>query len=623
MYDVIVVGGGHAGIEAAMATARLNHKTLLIVGNFERIGNMPCNPSIGGPAKGIVVREIDALGGVMAKVSDKTLLQIKMLNSSKGPAVRALRAQIDKVKYPKMMQELIRMQENLDTIVKYVEEILVENGKVSGVKLEDGTIINSRVVIICTGTYQASRVLRGHTSVISGPDNERTTAKLSESLRNLGFKLLRLKTGTPPRIKKDSIDYSKTIPQYGDGDNLKFSEETESIRPLSLQLPCYLTYTTPLTHEIIKNNLDKSSMYGGLVEGVGPRYCPSIEDKIVRFQDKERHQIFIEPESELLDQMYIQGLSTSMPIEIQEQIVRSIPGLENAEFVRYAYAIEYDAIDPQQLKHNLESKHIDGLFFAGQVNGTSGYEEAAGQGLMAGINAALKLENKEPLVLKRNEAYIGVLIDDLVTKGVKDPYRLLTSRAEYRMLLRHDNSEDRLLKYGYEVGLVSKERYEKFLEKQAKINEVMKAVEDVKLTPKAEVNEYLLNHNLNVINEKISGFEFLKRPQTTFADLENLLNVNFGEEEIKEKALINIKYYGYIEKAEKEAKKLELMENRKIPADFDYDAIHNLSSEAKEKLKKVRPETLSQASRISGVNPSDIAIILVWLEKASYDVKGV
>jgi tRNA uridine 5-carboxymethylaminomethyl modification enzyme len=616
MYDVIVIGGGHAGVEASLACARMNVKTLLVVGNFDRIANMPCNPSIGGPAKGIVVREIDALGGQMAKTSDKTLLQIKMLNSSKGPAVRALRAQIDKIKYPKMMQEIIKNQDNLDTLVKLVYEILVEDGKVIGVKLEDGTTINAKTVIICTGTYQSSRILVGHSFRQSGPDYEKTTSELSKSLKSLGFKLIRLKTGTPPRIKKDSIDFSVMIPQSGDDADIKFSNETKSVRPLSDQLDCYLTYTSPLTHKIINENLGLSSMYGGIVEGIGTRYCPSIEDKIVRFSDKERHQIFIEPESELLDEMYIQGMSTSMPIDVQEKMVRSVPGLENAVFAKYAYAIEYDAIDPQQLKHSLESKNISGLFFAGQVNGTSGYEEAACQGLMAGINAALKLQGKEPLVLKRNEAYIGVLIDDLITKGVRDPYRLLTSRAEYRLLLRHDNSEQRLLKYGYQVGLVSKERYEKYLEKEKKVQELIEIVKGIKLTPKPEINKYLLDQNKSVINEKISGFEFLKRPDNIFEDLENLLNISLGDSEIKDRALVEIKYSGYIEKAYKEAKKMELMENRKIPADFDYDALHNISSEAKEKLKKVRPETLSQASRISGVNPSDIAIILVWLEKA-------
>lgn len=614
MYDIIVIGGGHAGVEAALASARLNNKTLMIMGNFKKIASMPCNPSIGGPAKGIIVREIDALGGQMAKAVDKTLLQIKMLNMSKGPAVRALRAQSDKIAYPKYMQDIIKNTPNLETKEVYVTGLIVEDGVVKGVKLENEEPIYAKAVIIASGTYLSSRILVGHSFHMAGPEEEKTTTGLSENLRNLGFKLLRLKTGTPPRIAKDSIDYSKMIPQKGDPIPLKFSNETIEVRPYEKQFDCFLTYTSPLTHKIIKENLHLSSMYSGLIEGVGPRYCPSIEDKIVKFADKERHQIFLEPESEFMDEMYIQGLSTSFPHDIQEALVHSVPGLENAKIIRYAYAIEYDAIDPQQLKRNLESKSVQNLFFAGQVNGTSGYEEAACQGLMAGINASLKLANREPLILRRDEAYIGVLIDDLITKSIKDPYRLLTSRAEYRLLLRHDNSEKRLLKYGYQIGLVSEERYQNFLSKEKAIKELIEKVKEIKITPKNEVNEYLQKNNKQVINEKISGFEFLKRPDNDFNDLENILKIELGEEEVKEEALIEIKYFGYIQKAYKEAKKMEVMENRKIPENFDYDKIKNISYEAREKLKKVRPQTLSQASRISGVNPSDIAILLVWLE---------
>ena len=614
MYDIIVIGGGHAGVEAALASARLNNKTLMIMGNFKKIASMPCNPSIGGPAKGIIVREIDALGGQMAKAVDKTLLQIKMLNMSKGPAVRALRAQSDKIAYPKYMQDIIKNTPNLETKEVYVTGLIVEDGVVKGVKLENEEPIYAKAVIIASGTYLSSRILVGHSFHMAGPEEEKTTTGLSENLRNLGFKLLRLKTGTPPRIAKDSIDYSKMIPQKGDPIPLKFSNETIEVRPYEKQFDCFLTYTSPLTHKIIKENLHLSSMYSGLIEGVGPRYCPSIEDKIVKFADKERHQIFLEPESEFMDEMYIQGLSTSFPHDIQEALVHSVPGLENAKIIRYAYAIEYDAIDPQQLKRSLESKSVQNLFFAGQVNGTSGYEEAACQGLMAGINASLKLANREPLILRRDEAYIGVLIDDLITKSIKDPYRLLTSRAEYRLLLRHDNSEKRLLKYGYQIGLVSEERYQNFLSKEKAIKELIEKVKEIKITPKNEVNEYLQKNNKQVINEKISGFEFLKRPDNDFNDLENILKIELGEEEVKEEALIEIKYFGYIQKAYKEAKKMEVMENRKIPENFDYDKIKNISYEAREKLKKVRPQTLSQASRISGVNPSDIAILLVWLE---------
>ena len=616
-YDVIVIGGGHAGVEAALATSRLGLDTLMIVGNVMRISNMPCNPSIGGPAKGIIVREIDALGGQMAKTTDLTLLQIKMLNLSKGPAVRALRAQSDKVKYPRMMREICFNQENLEIIEAYVTDTLVNRSKVCGVRLESGEEIGAKAIIIASGTYLASRILCGHEFYQSGPDQEPTTTKLSECLKALGFDLIRLKTGTPPRIKTASIDFSKTTPQYGDKTKLRFSDDTpyEAIREFSKQALCYLTYTTKETHEIIRANLGKSSMYGGIVEGVGPRYCPSIEDKVVRFSDKERHQIFLEPESEEIDETYVQGFSTSMPHDVQEKMVHSLPGLENAVIAKYAYAIEYDAINPLELKANLETKKVENLFFAGQVNGTSGYEEAACQGLMAGINASLKLKGKEPLILRRDEAYIGVLIDDLITKGVKDPYRLLTSRAEFRLLLRHDNAYDRLIGHGHDVGLVSDERFNKYLEKKERINNLIDTVKEIKITAKKEVNDYLTSNNLSPISEKVTAEEFLKRPEATFEILDNIIDEELDkDEEIREQALIEIKYSGYIQKAYKEASKLEKMESRKIPSDIDYDNIVNLALEAREKLKKVKPETIAQASRISGVNPSDITMLLVYLE---------
>lgn len=617
IYDVIVIGGGHAGVEAALACARLGNETLMIVGNIMRISNMPCNPSIGGPAKGIIVREIDALGGQMAKTTDETLLQLKMLNLSKGPAVRALRAQSDKVTYPRLMREICFNQEHLEIKEAYVEELTLDGDTVNGVILEGNVKINTKSVIIASGTYLASRVLCGHEFHQSGPDQERTTTKLSECLKNIGFDLLRLKTGTPPRIKTNSIDFSKTIPQPGDNVPLRFSDDTpySKIRPIEKQALCYLTYTTPLTHKLIKDNLEKSSMYGGIVEGIGPRYCPSIEDKVVRFSDKERHQIFLEPESEEIDETYVQGFSTSMPHDIQEQMVHSLPGLENAVIAKYAYAIEYDAINPLELKNNLETKKVNYLFFAGQVNGTSGYEEAACQGLMAGINASLKLQGKDPLVLRRDEAYIGVLIDDLITKGVKDPYRLLTSRAEFRLLLRHDNAYDRLIKHGYEIGLVSQERYDKYLNKRERINKLIEKSGNVYITPKKETNEYLESKGLPVINEKITGEDFLKRPDVTFDDLNNIIEDKLSEDfEIKEQALIEIKYAGYIQKAYREAEKLQKMESKKIPDDVDYDLVTNIALEAREKLKKVKPHTIAQASRISGVNPSDITMLLVYLE---------
>ena len=622
MYDIIIIGGGHAGVEAALACARLNNKTLLISGNFKMIATMACNPSMGGPAKGVVVREIDALGGEMGRAIDKELIQIKMLNMSKGPAVRALRAQVDKVQYPKYMQNLILEQEHLDFKEAYVEKLITESKKVKGVVLENGELIYSKIVIIATGVYMSSKILVGHTYRKEGPDQQRTSSGLSNSLRELGFQTIRLKTGTPPRIKKDTINFENLQIQPGDNEFWKFSEETKDndVIKYENQQPCYLTYTTSETKEIIMKNLNKSSMYSGLVEGVGPRYCPSIEDKVVRFNTKDRHQVFLEPESLYIDEIYIQGLSTSFPNDIQDRLVKSLPGLENAVIAKYAYAIEYDAIDPTQLNASLESKDIENLFFAGQVNGTSGYEEAACQGLIAAINASNKINNKNPLILRRDEAYIGVLIDDLITKGIKDPYRLLTSRAEFRLLLRHDNSEERLIEYGYNSGLISKERYDRYLKKKNDINNLIELIDKVYITAKPEINEYLTKNNKSVINVKISGKEFLRRPDTNFADLVNILGLNLEySKDVFEKALIQIKYAGYIEKEYKEASKLKSLQSKIIPRKINYDNIVNLASEAREKLKKVRPENISQATRISGVNPSDISILLIYLEGNKFE----
>ena len=613
-YEVIVVGGGHAGCEAALAAAKKNHKTLLVTGRIENIATMPCNPSIGGSAKGIVVREIDALGGMMGKCADRSLLQIKMLNYAKGPAVRALRAQADKVTYPKEMLKILQSQENLEIKETMVEDLIIENNIVKGIVTKTGEKIYSDAVILTTGTYMKADILVGSTRRREGPHGEEPSNFLSDNLKKYGFKVL--KTGTPARIEKSSIDFSKTKIENGDSEYRVFSFDNNPQYKIEEQLPCHLLYTTEETHKIILDNLNKSSMYGGLddIKGIGPRYCPSIEDKIVRFKDKERHQLFLEPESIYYDDIYLQGFSTSMPIDVQEKMVHSLPGLEKAVINKYAYAIEYDAIYPTQLKRSLETKIIENLFTAGQINGTSGYEEAACQGLIAGINAALKLENKEPLVLNRNEAYIGVLIDDLVTKGVRDPYRLLTSRAEYRLLLRHDNADLRLRQYGYEVGLINEEQYNKLKSKINNIEKLTEQLKNTKITTKS--NDIIEKLNTTQLKDGITLFDLLKRPEITFEKLieNNLIEAEY-DNEIIEQVELNIKYDGYIAKQLKEAQKLINLENKKIPENIDYNKIKNLASEAKQKLSEIRPTSIGQAIRISGVNPADISILSVYLKK--------
>lgn len=622
-YEIIVVGGGHAGCEAALAAARKGHKTLLISGNKNNIADMPCNPSIGGSAKGIVVREIDALGGQMGKCADEGKIQIKMLNSAKGPAVQALRAQADKVIYPKLMLEQLEKQENLMILEAMVEDLIVEDNIVKGIVLADNTKIFSDAVILTTGTYLKSDIMVGDTRRREGPHGEKPSQHLSDNLKKYGLKIIRLKTGTPQRIDKNSIDFSKSKEELGDQTYRYFSFDNNKPYEIEKQVPCHLIYTTPKTHKIIRENLNKSSMYGGLddITGVGPRYCPSIEDKVVRFCDKEKHQLFLEPESIYYDDIYIQGFSTSMPHEVQDLMVHSLPGLENAKILKYAYAIEYDAVYPTQMKLSLENKIISNLFTAGQINGTSGYEEAAGQGLIAGINAALKLEGKEPLILKRNEAYIGVLIDDLVNKGIRDPYRLLTSRAEYRLLLRSDNADIRLRKHGYEVGLIELDRYNKFLEKTKKIKLLEQELHEKKLNPNDKVNKYLEQKDSAILKDGITLYNLLKRPEISIKDIEEFYVLNY-DEDVKEQVQINIKYEGYIKKAEKEANKMVDLDDKKIPEDIDYEKIHNLASEAKQKLKEVRPTSIGQALRISGVNPADVSILMIYLKKEyHYDRK--
>lgn len=610
MYDIIVIGAGHAGIEAAMAACRMHKKVALVTLDIQMAGSMPCNPSVGGPAKGIVVREIDALGGLMPIVADQTALQFKMLNTTKGPGVWSLRVQSDKEEYKKQMASILQNTKGLTVIEDACMNLLIENQRVTGVHLKTHGNVLAQAVILTTGTYMTSTILRGHTATVSGPEDQPTIQSLSAGLQEHGVRLFRLKTGTPPRILRDSIDFSKAEKQPGTPEFFSFSETTkpEDVLSFDRQEICHLIYTTPKTHEIIREHLQDSAMYSGLVKGVGPRYCPSIEDKLVRFADKERHQLFLEPESKSLETIYLQGFSTSMPIDVQEQMVHSLPGLENAKIVKYAYAIEYDAIDPLQMKPSLENKVIENLFTAGQVNGTSGYEEAAGQGLMAGINAALKIDGKEPFVLRRDEAYIGVMIDDLCTKGTKEPYRLLTSRAEYRLLLRHDNADQRLLEKGYQLGVVSKERYEQFQKKMETIQKTKELLQEVHIKPTESINAYLSSLGFDPLQHGCSALELLKRPQVTIKGLQSWIEQNI-DASVARQIEIEVKYAGYIEKAKRDARHLQAMDQKKLPEGLDYLHMDNLRLEARQKLDQIRPSTLGQASRISGINPSDIAIL--------------
>ena len=616
-YDIIVVGAGHAGCEAAHISAFMGKKTLLMTSNISNLADMPCNPSIGGSAKGIIVREIDALGGLMGIVADKSHFQIKMLNNSKGPAIRALRAQADKKVYPKVMKEYLDNTKNLDIKEGMVEDLIVKNNRVCGIILEDGTKYESKAVILTTGTYLNSNILIGSENTKSGPHGEKRSNSLSFKLEKLGFNIKRLKTGTPQRIKANSIDFSVLKEECGDDKYWTFSFDIEPQYEINNQQKCYLIYTTPETHKIIRENLDKSAMYGGYVtEGVvGPRYCPSIEDKIVRFADKERHQLFLEPESRYYDEWYLQGFSTSMPRDVQEKMVHSLHGLEKAIISKYAYAIEYDAIDPMQINLNLETKVIENLFTAGQINGTSGYEEAAGQGLMAGINAVLKINKREPFILKRHEAYIGVLIDDLVTKGVTDPYRMLTSRAEFRLLLRHDNADLRLTKKAHSVGAVNEEKYKRVVEKEKSIERLNEYLKNNNIKINDEVKEYFKENDIPLPKGNYNYYSLLKRPEFNISLIGRYLDLSEYSEDVREQVEIETKYAGYIKKEYEEKEKLDKLEKKKIPSDIDYNKIKNIASEAKQKLSQVRPITIAQASRISGVNPTDITMLLVYLKK--------
>ena len=616
MVDVLVVGAGDAGIEPAAAAARMGQKTLLVTCDLNMIGSMPCNPSVGGPAKGIVVREIAAFGGLMPKAADQTALQFKMLNTGKGPGVRCLRVQSDREEYKKWMRNALEQQENLELLEQRVSGILLDGNTVIGVECEDGTQLFSRTVILTAGTGMRGTILRGHTATESGADGMWTSSALSESLKEAGLDLIRLKTGTPPRVLKETVDLSQSEIQPGSEDFLHFDEETtpDQIIASKDQLSCYLIYTTPKTHEIIRDHLQDSAMYSGLVTGTGPRYCPSIEDKLVRFADRPRHQLFLEPETGDYRTFYIQGFSTSMPIDVQEEMVHSLPGLENAKILKYAYAIEYDAVDPLQMKPTLENKKIENLFTAGQVNGTSGYEEAAGQGLMAGINAALKNQGKPGLVLSRAQAYIGVMVDDLSTKGTQEPYRLLTSRAEYRLLLRHDNAMARLAPIAHELGVLPESIWQKVQAEQEEIDTITQALKDTHLKPTPELRKTLQDAGAGDLEQGTDAFTLLKRPRVTIELLEPFTSLSASPSAASQ-IEIDCKYAGYIEKTRRDVERMEKLENMLIPAGMDYAHMDNLALEARQKLAKIQPATLGQASRISGINPSDIAVLGAYLNR--------